>query len=185
VNGVAKCRPPVRWRQLTSAQPIRYQLKCVTRSDLRVPTLVDVCADALHGRDARVGARGFEAVEAEAIDRLERKLVLKTRLGTGIELSRGRDSALAIQVRAVTLKTQGPGSPSIVSIYVSIYVSIRPNDIGSSGSTRRLPLQSGSAWSAQHLRASAFQLSAWKANPLVLCELTVFLCHGSQSNRCL
>src|SRR5262245_34805520 len=166
---------------MTSAQPIRYQLKCVTRSDLRVATLVDVRADALHGRDARVGARGFEAVEAEAIDRLERKLVLKTRLGTGIELSRGRDSALAIQVRPVTLKTHGPGSPSIVSMYVSI----RPNDIGSSGSARRLPLQSGSAWSAQHLRASAFQLSAWKANPLVLCELTVFLCHGSQSNRCL
>jgi len=128
VNGVAKCRPPVRWRQLTSPQTIRYRLKRVTRGNLRVATLVDVRPDALYGRDARVGARDFEAVEAEAIDRLERKLVLKTRLGTGIELARGRDSALAIQVRAVTLETQGPGSPS----FVSIRVSIRPNEIGSS-----------------------------------------------------
>src|SRR5262245_51764920 len=166
---------------MTSAQPIRYQLKCVTRSDLRVATLVDVRADALHGRDARVGARGFEAVEAEAIDRLEWKLVLKARLGTGIELACRCDSALAIQVRAVTLETQRSDSPSIVSIRVSI----RPNDIASSGSTRRLPLQSSPAGSTQRLRASAFQLSAWKANPFVLCELTVFLCHGNQSSRCL
>jgi hypothetical protein len=84
-------------------------LKRVTRGYLRVAPLVDVGADAVHGRDAGVGARGFEAVETEAIDWLERQLVLKTRLGAGIELARRRDSALAIQIRAVTLETQGAG----------------------------------------------------------------------------
>jgi hypothetical protein len=173
VNGVAECRPPVRWRQLTSLQTIRYRLKRVTRGNLRVASLVDVRSDALHGRDARAGARGFEVVEAKAIDRLERKLVLKARLGTGIELACRGDSALAIQVRAVTLEAQwSRGSRGLSGLSRS-----------AEGMTCRFPLQSSPAGSTQGLRASAFQLSARKANPLVLCELTVFLCHGRQCNR--
>jgi hypothetical protein len=161
VNGVAECRPPLRRRENAAG----YRLKCVTGGNLRVAPLVDVRPDALHGRDAGVGARGFEAVEARAMDRLERKLVLKTRLGAGIELTRRRDAALAIQVRAVTLETQGAGWAGLAGWDSSLEVL----------ATSR----------AECLRASAFQLSAWKANPLILCELTVFLCHGSQSNRCL
>ncbi len=155
----------------------------MTRGYLRVAPFVDVRADALHRRHAGVGTRGFEAVEAEAIDRLERQLVLKARFGAGVELTRRRDPALAIQVRAVTLETQGtcgarePALPKLVGI--------APSGGGSSGTAGGFPLQSRPAGSTQRLRASAFQLSAWKANPLILRELTVFLCHGSQSNRCL
>ena len=173
MNGVAECRPPLRRRE----NAVGYRLKRVTRGYLRAAPLVDVHPDALNGRDAGVGARGFEGVEAEAIDRLERQLVLKTRLGAGVELPRHRDPALPIQVRAVALKTQGPGSSNLAPI--------RPNDIGLAGPTRGFLLQSRPAGSTQRLRASAFQLSARKANPLILCELTVFLCHGSQFNRCL
>jgi len=169
VNGVAECRP----RENAAGD----RLKRVARGYLRVAPLVDVRPNALHGSDAGVGALGFEAVEARAIDRLERKLVLKTRLGAGVELARRGDPALTIQVRAVTLETQGLGSPNPVSI--------RPNDIGLGVPTRGFPLQSSPAGSTQRLRASAFQLSAWKANPLILCELTVFLCHDRQSSRCL
>jgi hypothetical protein len=182
VNGVAECRPPLRWRRLTSPQTIGNRLKRVTRGDLRVAPFVDIRADALHRRHASVGTRGFKPVEAEAIDRLERQLVLKTRLGAGIELARRRDSALPIQVRAVTLETQGacrarePASLNVVGIGLSG---------GGSSGPAGFSLQSSAAGSTHRLRASAFQLSARKANPLILCELTVFWCHGSQSNRCL
>jgi len=123
-------------------------------------------------------ARSFEVLEARAIDRLERKLVLKTRLGAGIELACRHDCALAIQVRAVALETQGSSRSSRSS---------RSGGFSRSGEemARRFPLQSRPAASTQRLRASAFQLSAWKANPLVLCELTVFVCHDRQSSRCL
>jgi hypothetical protein len=158
VNGVAECRPPLRRRE----NAVGYRLKRVTRRNLRVPPLVDVRPDALHGRDAGVGAPGFEAVEARAMDRLERKLVLKTRLGAGIELTRRPDPALAFQVRAVTLETQGTGWAGWDSSLEVLATSC-----------------------AERLRASAFELAAWKANPLIPCELTVFLRHGSQSTRCL
>jgi hypothetical protein len=175
VNGVAECRAPFGRRQLPSSETIGERLERVSGGYLRVPPLVDVRPDALNGRDPCIAARGFEAVEASAIDGLERKLVLKTSLGAGIELARRQDRALAIQVRAIALETQGSRGSRGFS--------------GSSGSggrmTRRFPLQSSPAASTQHLRAFAFQLPTWKANPLVLCELTVFLCHGSQSNRCL
>jgi hypothetical protein len=163
VNGVAECRPPIR-RQKNA---VCDRLKHVTRGYLRVTPLVDVRPDAVHGGDAGVGARGFEGVEAEAIDRLERKLVLKTRLRAGIELARRCDPALAIQVRAVTLETQGAGWAGWT---------------GWAGWNFSREVLATSR--AQRLRASAFQLPAWKANPLILGELTVFLCHGSQSNRC-
>jgi hypothetical protein len=158
VDGVAEYRPPLRRRE----NAVGYRLKRVTRGHLRVAPFVDVRADALHGRDAGVGARGFEAVEANSMDRLERKLVLKTRLGAGIELTRRRDPALAIQVRAVTLETQ---------------------EAGRAGWDSSLEVLATSR--AERLRSSAFQLAAWKANPFILCELTVFLCHDSQCNRCL
>ena len=179
MNGVAECGAPLGRQE----NAIGDRLKRVTSSNLCVAPLVDVRPDPLHRCDAGLAARGFEAVEARAIDRLERKLVLKTGLGAGIELARRRDRALAIQVRAVTLKTQrtwgvrGPASPKLVGI--------GPSGGGSSARARRFPLQSGPAARTQRLRASAFQLSTWKANPLILYELTVFLCHGSQSNRCL
>ncbi|HMJ86127.1 MAG TPA: hypothetical protein VK504_23280 [Vicinamibacterales bacterium] len=172
MNGVAERRAPF-YRPENAGD----RLKRATSSNLRVAPLVDVRPDALHRRDAGLAARGFEAVEARAIDRLERKLVLKTGLGAGIELARRRDRTLAIQVRAVALEAQRPGSPTCVPV--------RPNDIGSSGTASRFPLQSIPAARTQHLRTSAFQLSTWKANPLILYELTVFLCHGSQSTRWL
>ena len=172
MNGVAERRAP-----FCRPENAGDRLKRATSSNLRVAPLVDVRPDALDRRDAGLAARGFEAVEARAIDRLERKLVLKTCLGAGIELARRHDRALAVQVRAVALETQRPGSPT--------RVPVRRNEIGSSGNGRRFSLKSGPAASTQHLRASAFQLSTWKANPLILYELTVFLCHGSQSNRCL
>ncbi len=173
MNRVAECGTTFGRRE----NAVGDRLQRVTGGYLRPTPFVDVRPDALHRRDAGLAARGLEAVETRAIDRLERKLVLKTGLGAGIELARRHDRALAIQVRAVTLETQRPGSPT--------RVPVRRNDIGSSGAARRFPLQSSPAASTQHLRASAFQLSTWKANPLILYELTVFLCHGSQSNRCL
>jgi len=173
VNGVAECGAPLGRQE----NAIGDRLKRVTSSNLCVAPLVDVRPDPLHRCDAGLAARGFEAVKARAIDRLERKLVLKTGLGAGIELARRPDRALAIQVRAVALETQWPGS--------STGVPLPPNEIGSSGTARRCPLQSSPAARTQHLRASAFQLATWKANPLILYELTVFLCHGSQSIRWL
>jgi len=182
VNSVAECRPPLGWRRLTSPQTIGNRLKRMTRRNLRVAPFVDVRADALHRRHASVGTRGFEAIEAEAIDRLERQLILKARLGAGIELARRRDSVLAIQVRAITLETQRAcRTRKPVSLKL---VGIGPSGGGSIGPVG-FSLQSSPAGSTQRVRASAFQLSAWKANPLVLCELTVFVCHDRQSSRCL
>jgi len=184
VNGVAERRAPFGRRQLPSSQTIGERLERVSGGYLRVPPLVDVRPDALHGRDPCIAARGFEAVEARAIDGLERKLVLKTSLGAGIELARRQDRALAIQVRAVALETQrSRGSRG------SRRFSGPSGFSASSGSggrmTRRFPLQRSPAATTQHPRAFAFQLPTWKANPLILCELTVFLCHGSQSSRCV
>jgi hypothetical protein len=173
VNRVAECRAPFGRRAHANGD----RLKRVAGGYLRVTPLVDVRPDALHGRDTGVTARGFEAVEARAIDRLERKLVLKTGLGAGIELARRDDRALAIQVRAVALETQGPSGSNGSS--------------GSGGSGRshlaasRLALQRLATGGTKHLRASAFQLATRKANPLILYKLTVFLRHGSQSNCCL
>ena len=92
------------------------------------------------------------------------------------------DSVLAIQVRAITLETQRAcRTRKPVSLKL---VGIGPSGGGSIGPVG-FSLQSSPAGSTQRLRASAFQLSAWKANPLVLCELTVFVCHDRQSSRCL
>lgn len=112
MNGVAEFAVPFSRRQTTSAKTAGDRLECVTGGNLRVPPLVDVRPNPLHGRRASVGARHFEAVEAQAIDRLEWKLVLKARLGAGVQLAGQHDRALAIQVRAVALETQGAGRSS-------------------------------------------------------------------------
>jgi hypothetical protein len=167
MNGIVQLAAPLGWRELTRANAVGNRLKCAARGDLRVAPFVDVRPNPQRRRRAGVAACGPEAVEAQAIDRLEWQLVLKTRLGASVQLPGRRDRSLAIEFRAVALETQWSRGSS---------------ELG--GRVPGFPLQCSQTSCTQRLWSFAFQLSAWKANPLIPCKLTVFLCHGRQSNRC-
>ena len=88
------------------------------------------------------GSLSPQHLEAVTVDRLERLRPLKSRVSCRVEFAGTFDRALAVQLSAVALEAKG--------------------------SRWRAPPLAGQATS---FRASAFQLAAWKANPL---SITIF-----------
>src|SRR5262245_60443947 len=130
------------------------RLQRVPRCDLRPPSAIGetigavqqraVCAGMLTPTiggaigDALGGAVGFEQRQPRLVDRLERQLLLETRLRCRAEAPRGAERAVAIQRRPVALEAE-----------------------------RRVGRASCPAGRAPHARPAALELAAGKANPLI------------------
>ena len=124
----------------------------VTRGDLRLPAPVDKRSGAALQRGARSRAFRAQVLEACAIDRLEWKRILKTRLGRGVETARRLQRPLARLVDAVALKTDRDSG-------------LGARDSACAALARRSAERAKAAGRAHDLWPLPFQLAAWKRNP--------------------
>src|SRR5712692_3970363 len=139
---------------LPHAQAGANRLKCVARSDLRLPappgTAVDVGGPTVPRR-ARRDALGFEHLEPRPVHQFERQHELKALVGCRLKLARRAERLLAVQVGAVALKAQRRGSTNLDS----------PGGTSQPFAARR----------AQRARAFALQLATREGNPFVINDL--------------
>jgi hypothetical protein len=99
------------------AEPSSDLLKRVACLNLRV-------APGIHMRrcgSARFGTLRFEPLEPRSVDRLEWQLRLKPLLGRGVQVARGPERAVAIEVCPIALKAEQSwsGRPSSLPTWVN------------------------------------------------------------------
>src|SRR5262249_37547276 len=122
-----------------------------TRRDLRSTPLVDVRAGALPVRRARVGPRCFQSGESRAIHLLEGQLRLESLLRSRVEIGSRAQGPFGLEFQPIALKAETPRRPSDSPVH-----------------------RVATRW-ADRLRAFAFELAAWKANPILCHKLRVWL----------
>ena len=138
-------------RQLTRLEAGRDRLQRMARGDLRLPPSVGELTDAPGSPPRAPAARSaFSSVEPRLVDRLERQLRLKSRLGRRVELAGRLERPRAGEVGPVAVETQQTRSPRALR-----------RSLG-----RRFPFQRLAASGAERLRAFAFELAAREGNPL-------------------
>src|SRR5262245_34925007 len=137
------------------------RLQRVPRCDLRPPPAIGEAIGAVQQCGACAGAVsaaiggalgfavGFEQRQPRLVDRLERQLLLETRLRCCADPPGGAECAIAIQRRPVALEAE-----------------------------RRVGPASGPAGRAPYARPPALELAAGKANPLISSGLRDFVRHA-------
>jgi hypothetical protein len=136
-------------------------LERVARGDLRLAAPVHEPSSAGLHRRARGGALGAQSLEPGCVDRLERQRGLKSLAGRRVEIARGPERSLPIELRAVALEAQGSGRPRTPCCPGEPTIEGRP-------------VQSLAAGRTQCSRAFAFELTARETNPFMLGNLRSF-----------
>jgi len=141
-------------RELVRLQACAERVQRMACGDLRLtPPVREPRCSIEHRRSqsALVRALGLQHSEPWDVDRLERQLRLKTFGTCRIELAGSPQLLIAFEAGAIALKTQW----TLRDVEGRRMASPRP----------RRRLQGIPARSTQDLRAFAFELSAWEANP--------------------
>ena len=154
------------------------------RLDLRPAPAVLI----LRRGSARIGALRFEPLEPRPVDRLKRELEVKTLLGRGVEVARGPERAITIEVCPVALKTEqsGTGHPRPPPIRFRQLPAwqdkLLPCAKGPPCSVRS-KLQRFAAGRAQRFRSFALQLATREGNPFIRHRFKRLLGHAWQCMR--
>src|SRR5262245_44158018 len=127
----------------------------MARSDLRSTPLLGKSSNTAAQHRPFVRAKGLEYFEPRLVHRIEGQRELEARFGRGVQLSSRSQRFLALELSAVTLKTNR--------------LCVRPRCCETSPHL----VQARTASSTEGLRTFAFEFSALEHNPLIVSGLRI------------